>query len=187
MIEVARETLHVGKKFSFERLRVRSARSGAEFSREVVRHPGAVVILPVLDTPAGPKVVMIRNWRLSLGRAILELPAGTIERGEAPEACAPRELIEETGYRAASLTHLTSFWTTPGLTDELMHAFLATGLAPVGQAMELDESMTVEPVSLDGPAGVWDLLDRGQIADAKSILTLLWARRKGLLTGGPLV
>lgn len=187
MIEVGRETLHTGKKFSFERVRVRSSRSGAEFSREVVRHPGAVVILPVLETPEGPRVVMIRNWRLSLGRAILELPAGTIERGEAPEACAPRELIEETGFQARELRPLTSFLTTPGLTDELMHAFLATDLSPVGQAMEVDENMTVEPVPIDGPGGVWDLIDRGEIADAKTLLTLLWARRRGLLTGGSVV
>lgn len=187
LTELSRELLHAGKKFSFERVRVRSSRSGAEFSREVVRHPGAVVILPLLETPDGPRVVMIRNWRLSLGRAILELPAGTIERGEAPAACAPRELIEETGYRAQHLAPLTSFLTTPGLTDELMHAFLATGLAPVGQAMEPDESMTVEPIALSGPGNVWDLIDRGEISDAKTLLTLLWARRARLLPEGPKV
>lgn len=176
---VSRELLHRGKKFDFERLSVRHP-SGRTVQREVVRHPGAVVIVPLL--PNG-HVVLIRVFRIALERPSIECCAGTIERpatgpGEPPEACAARELIEETGYSARTLTPLPPFLTSPGLSNELMHPFVATGLTHVGQRLEEDEHIEV----FDVPAAeALAMVARAQISDAKSMLALLLARDRGLL------
>lgn len=149
--------------------------SGRTVEREVVRHPGAVLIIPVL---ASGEVVLIRNYRISLGMTILECPAGTLEPPEAPETCAARELIEETGYRAATMIPLGWFYTTPGLTDEKMFVFVAKDLTPVGQDLEDDECITVSPVGVED---AFTMIEQGEIRDAKSMLALLLARRRGLI------
>src|SRR5437867_5841802 len=136
-----RTILHRGRKFDLEMVELPGP-GGRTLKREVVRHPGAVVILPILDPG---RLVLIRNQRPALGKEIWELPAGTLDPGEAPEACAKRELIEETGYKAASLTPLGRFYTSPGFSDELMFAYAAAGLTHVGQALEEDEHLTVHP------------------------------------------
>lgn len=169
-----RRLLHHGVKFDLEEVEFAGA-GGRLVRREVVRHPGAVVILPVLDDG---RIVMIQNERPSLERAIYELPAGTLEPPEPPEACAARELIEETGYRAATFTPIGRFYTSPGMSDELMHAFLATGLNHVGQDLEEDERLTVVPVAADRAL---EMIDSGGLLDGKSILTLLLAGRQGLI------
>jgi len=175
--ELARSTIHRGKKFDFQEVTLQTA-TGATITRQCVRHPGAVVLLPLLQTAQGPAVAFVRNERFSVGIALLELPAGTREPAEAPEVTAARELIEETGYRAATLTPLARFYTTPGMTDELMWAYLATGLSHVGARPEEDEAL--ELVIL--PASVaFDAARRGELLDAKSILTILLAHAKGLL------
>lgn len=148
---------------------------GKTVRREVVRHPGAVVILPVLDDG---RVVLIKNERPSLERAIYELPAGTMEPPEPAEACASRELVEETGYRAATIVPLGRFYTSPGMSDELMWSFLAKGLIHEGQKLEEDERVTVWPVAADR---AYQMVDEGELLDGKSMLTLLLARRKGLV------
>ncbi|HMN40015.1 MAG TPA: NUDIX hydrolase [Phycisphaerales bacterium] len=193
----ARSLLHRGKKFDFELLTVQRP-SGKTLQRENVRHPGAIVVVPILDTEhAGnpprsggvPRsVVLIRNFRISLQQPLLECCAGTIERprladgsfgpGEAPELCAARELIEETGYQAAKLHALGWFYTTPGLTDEQMFAFAATGLTHVGQKLEEDESIEVEVVPA---ARAVELVASGELRDAKSMLAILLAQRAGFL------
>ena len=169
-----RRLIHKGRKFDFEMVNVRMP-SGQTVEREVVRHPGAVVIIPVLDSG---EIALIRNFRLALETTLLECPAGTLEPPEPPETCAARELVEETGYRAATIVPLGWFYTTPGLTDEKMHAFLARGLEPVGQDLQEDECITVSPVAADE---AFAMIDRGEITDAKSMLALLLARRRGLL------
>jgi ADP-ribose pyrophosphatase len=177
MTEVARTTIFKGAKYDFEQVTLRTP-AGKTIQRQCVRHPGAVVILPLLETPAGPAVIFVRNQRFSIGGALLELPAGTREHGEVPALTAGRELIEETGYRAATITPLIRFYTTPGMTDELMWAYAATGLTHVGQALEEDELLVPEVV----PAG--EALRRamaGEIEDGKSVLTLLLARARDLL------
>jgi ADP-ribose pyrophosphatase len=174
-----RTLIHKGAKFDFEALTVHPA--GAEpFTREIVRHPGAVVVLPLLADPAGgePRVVLIRNTRWALERELWELPAGTLEPPEPPEVCAVRELEEETGYIAGSIVPLGSFYTTPGMTDELMRAFLATDLTESAQALEPDERIVVEPTPL---SRALEMLDRGELADAKSMLAVLLALRQNLL------
>ncbi len=175
--ELGRTTIHSGKKFDFQEVTLRTAH-GTTISRQCVRHPGAVVILPILATPAGPAVAFVRNERFSVGKAILELPAGTREPGEAPDLTAARELVEETGYRAATITPLARFYTTPGMTDELMWAYLASGLSLVGARPEEDEAL--ELVTLPTAEAI-EAATQGRLLDAKSILTILLAHANGLL------
>lgn len=169
-----RRLIHRGKKFSFEMVTVRLP-GGAVVEREVVRHPGAVLIIPVLDSG---ELVLIRNYRIALGVSLYECPAGTMEPPEPAAECAARELVEETGYRAATIEPLGWFHTTPGLTDERMHVFLGRGLTPVGQDLEEDESISVEVVGVERAMA---MIDGGEMTDAKSMLALLTARRRGLI------
>lgn len=177
--KVIRHLLHKGAKFDFERLEVESTRPGETLSREIVRHPGAVVILPILEGSGGPpRVVLIRNWRISLERWVYELPAGTLEQGEQPADCAARELEEETGYAAGDIRPLAAFYTSPGLSDEAMHAYIARQLTPVGQRLEVDERVTVHPVPV---VEAFAMIDSGELRDAKSMLCLEMARRRNLV------
>jgi ADP-ribose pyrophosphatase len=175
---IDRTLLRRGTKYDVELLSTHD-RQGKSYTREVIRHPGSVIVLPILQSPGAlPRVVLIENFRITLEASILELPAGTRSLGEDPDVCAGRELTEETGYQATSLTPLTDFFTAPGLTDERMHAFVATGLTPVGQRLELDEDIRV----LDLPVSdAMNLALSGQLKDAKSALVLLLARARGFL------
>jgi len=171
---IERTVLCRGSKFDFERLAFETD-AGERIEREMVRHPGAVVVVPVLDDG---RIVLIRNRRIVVGTTLWELPAGTLEADEDPARCAARELAEETGYRARTVDFLGSFYTTPGLTDELMRAWAARGLEPVGQALEPGEEIEVRPVPRDE---AMRMLDDGDLMDAKSMLALLLADRRGLL------
>jgi ADP-ribose pyrophosphatase len=170
--EVGRTLLHRGRKFDFEMVEFTGA-DGKRIRREVVRHPGAVVVLPVMDDG---RIVLIRNHRASVDQELWELPAGTLAAGEEPAACAGRELEEETGFAAGRLEPLGRFYTSPGLSDELMWAFLATGLRHVGQRLEEDERLTVHVMGLDT---VREMIERGDVVDGKTILTVLLADRRG--------
>lgn len=134
--------------------------------RELVVHPGAVTIVPLLDAAT---VVMIRNYRFSVGRELLELPAGTLEPPEPPLECAGRELEEETGYRAARLQPLCEFYTSPGFTNEHMYVFVATGLTRTSQRLQESEQIRVQTMPLaDALAATAD----GRIVDGKTIAAL---------------
>ncbi|MDX2115067.1 MAG: NUDIX hydrolase [Planctomycetota bacterium] len=175
-----RRVLHRGKKFDLEMVSFRG-RSGETVEREVVRHGGAACILPLLPAEEGggvARIVMVRVFRVSLGAEHLELPAGTMDKGEEPARCAARELEEETGYRAGELVSLGWFHTTPGMTDERMHAFVARGLEYKGQDLEEDEALAVAEIEVPKVLG---MLDRGEITDGKTIATLALALRRGLL------
>lgn len=172
-----RTLLHRGRRFDFE-IVAYPGPDGATIRREVVRHPGAVLILPVHDDGA---VTLIRNFRIAVGERLYELPAGTLEPPEPPRDCAARELLEEAGLSARSIEPLIDFYTTPGLTDERMHAFIATGLSASSQRLEPDEQIEVHTVPADEALR---MIADGRILDAKSILALLIARDRGLL-GGP--
>jgi ADP-ribose pyrophosphatase len=141
--------------------------SGRASTREVVEHPGAVAVLPVLDDG---RLVLVRQFRYAVGRALLEVPAGTREPGEADEATARRELREETGYEAAALEPLARYYISPGWCTEELVAFRATGLRQAGARPELDEALEVVVVE---PADVTRLIAGGEIGDAKTITTLL--------------
>lgn len=181
-----REVIHKGRKFDFERVNL-APRGETPVWREVVRHPGAVCILPLLrDGYSGEdRVVMIRNHRFAIGgtdgSTLWELPAGTREPGEPAETTAKRELIEEAGYEAGSIEPLLSFYTTPGMTDERMDAMLATDLTEVGQRLEEDERIEVR---VFGAAETMAMIDRGEILDGKTVTTLLFAARKALMRVG---
>lgn len=156
--------------FSTERFTVEqrvSPGSGDEpIVREVVVHPGAVVILPILDDG---RIVMIRNHRIAVGWELWELPAGTREPGEEPIETAGRELEEETGFHAGRLSPLIEFYSSPGFCTELMHTFVATDLSPVGQRLEPGERIVVETLSTDE---VQRRLVAGEFKDGKTIAVL---------------
>jgi ADP-ribose pyrophosphatase len=175
---VHRQVIHQGAKFAFERVTLQGT-DGKTLSREVVRHPGAVVVVPILETSSGNQLVFIRNWRVAIEDWLVELPAGTLERGEDPAACAARELEEETGYQAATIEPLGRFYTSPGLSDELMWAYAATGLRNVGQKLEPDERVIVHPVGVDRAL---QMIGSGELTDGKSIAVVLLAKERGLLT-----
>lgn len=160
-----RKVLLKAARFNVERLEYDVPGHGL-VQRELVVHPGAVTIVPVLDRQT---VVMIRNYRFSVGAELLELPAGTLEPPEPPEACAARELEEETGYRAERLEPLCRFYTTPGFTNEHMHVFVATGLVKTRQQLDKTEQIRVETLPLtEALAATVD----GRVLDAKTIAAL---------------
>ncbi len=145
---------------------------GGETVREVVRHPGAVVIVPVR---ADGCVLLVRQFRYAVGETLLELPAGTLHPGEDPLDCARRELAEETGRTAARWRPVARFFSAPGFCDEVLHCFLATELAPaVGAHPDEDENIEVVPAPL---ADAERLIARGEVRDAKSLVGLLLALR----------
>lgn len=147
--------------------------SGRDMIREVVRHPGGVVAIPVLDDG---RLILVRQFRYPLQKFILEFPAGKLEGKRSPLENIMRELEEETGYSAREMRFLCSFFTTPGFCDEVIHLFLATGLAPVGQRLEEGEHITLEPYSLEE---CLRMIASGEIEDAKTILGILWYRQMG--------
>ena len=156
-----------GVKFAVDLVQV-ATHGGGTVQRELVVHPGAVVILGVLDDG---RIVLIRNRRFAIGQTLLELPAGTLEPGEDPAVCAGRELIEETGYEASRIEPLCRFFTSPGICTEEMHAFVATGLRHVGQALEETEHITVVPTP---PEEVLRMIQHNEIRDGKTIATVLF-------------
>jgi len=139
--------------------------------RETVRHPGAVTIVPLF---ADGRVCLIRNFRLSVGTTLVELPAGTLEPGEPPLATASRELQEETGYRADSIEAVSEFWMSPGILDERMYLYLARGLTPGETHLDATEEIDTLIATWDDALG---MIDHGQIQDAKSIAGLLQVDR----------
>jgi len=146
---------------------------GSTGELEIVRHPGAAAVVPVLSDPAAtdPTILMLRQFRYATGGTLWEVPAGTLAPGEEPEACARRELEEEAGVRAGQLERLTSIWTTPGFTTETIHLFWAAELTATQSAHERDEFIEVVPRPL---SAVLDDIRRGEIRDAKSIVALLY-------------
>ena len=163
----SREVLLETALFKVARLSF-EATDGGEVIRDVIEHPGAAVILPLLDDG---RVVLIRNVRHTVGKVLWELPAGTLEAGEAPDACAAREVEEETGYRAGSLAPLTEFFASPGILNERMYGFLATDLVQTSQSLDDDEEIEVFPIP---QWQVRDMLKDGHIEDAKTITLLLY-------------
>lgn len=142
-------------------------RGGGTHRREVVEAADAVVILPLMDNG---DVVLIRNERFAVQDTLWELPAGTVEAGESPDDCAPRELVEETGYRAERVEKLAEFFPTPGFCTELLHAYRATGLTFVGQDLDETEKITAQVVAWDE---AMRMVRDNVIRDAKTIATLL--------------
>lgn len=171
---LSREVLYQGRVIDLVVERVEYA-PGREALREVARHPGGAVAVPILDDGC---VLLVTQFRYPFGRPMTELPAGKLAPGEEPRACAGRELAEETGYDAGSLEHLITMYSTPGFCDEQLHIYLARDLRcrPEGPRREEGEgSMTVEAVPF-GEAVARAL--RGELPDAKTIVGLLLAERR---------
>ena len=145
--------------------------NGTLLDLDIVHHPGAAAVVPFVSDR---EVLLIRQYRHAVGGMILEVPAGKLDNGEAPEVCAARELQEEAGQRPGRLVPTGAIWTTPGFCDERIHLFAAFDLAPVARSPEDDELIEVVRVSLhDALRLVW----RGELSDAKSALALVYAAR----------
>lgn len=160
------ETVFEGKIVTV-RVDAVSLANGVKAVREVVEHRPAVAIVPFDDDG---QVILVSQFRYPVGEQLLEVPAGIIEEGETPEQCADRELQEEIGYRAREMRSLGSFWTAPGFSDELMYAFVATGLEPSRLEPDEDEDITVVRVPV---SRVREMIDAGEIRDSKTIAALL--------------
>ena len=163
---LASKLLHEGRHFSFLRDEVELP-NGYRTFRDVVRHPGAVAIVPVL--PDG-RVVMVRQYRYAAGKELLEIPAGTLEPGEPVLDCARRELLEETGYEAGKLKPLLSCYMAPGYSSEVIHFFVASDLREAVGEAEPDEEIAVERLE---PEEVVRMIAENVIEDAKTIIGVL--------------
>ncbi|MFZ7945132.1 MULTISPECIES: NUDIX hydrolase [Bacillaceae] len=139
--------------------------NGKQAKREIIKHPGAVAILAITNDN---KIVVVEQYRKALERTIVEIPAGKLEKGEEPEVCARRELEEETGYECKSLELLTSFYTSPGFADEIVHVYLAKGLKKKENAASLDEDefVNLEELTLEE---AFQYVKEQKIYDAKTI------------------
>ena len=148
--------------------------TGRITTREVVEHPGSVAIVGVTTDDY---VLLLRQSHHTIGRALLGIPAGTLEPGETPEACARRELEEETGYRAGRLNQLASYYTSPGYTNEQMTIFHADDCEPAGGEIDPDELIRVTPMPI---TDISHLLEAGpeQLQDAKTLIGLLLLLRQ---------
>ncbi|MDX9871896.1 MAG: NUDIX hydrolase [Clostridia bacterium] len=143
--------------------------TGKTSTREILLHPGAVVVAALTEEQ---EIVMVRQYRYAAGQILLELPAGKLEAGEDPLECARRELSEETGFEAEEWEKLTEFYTAPGYTNEMMHLYLARGLQEKKAHPDTDEVIEYEKIPLARLQEA--LLETGGIKDAKSIIGLFW-------------
>jgi ADP-ribose pyrophosphatase len=170
---MARTIVHKGRKIQVA-VDESPGRDGQIVRRDVVLHPGAVAILPLLD--AG-RVCLLRNERPNVGETLWEIPAGTLEPGEPIEQAAVRELAEETGYRAGRLRQIHAFYPSPGVLSERTHLFVAEDLTPGEMRLEADES--IEPRIVEWEQAFAWCLD-GTIRDAKSLVAImLWNQLRG--------
>lgn len=168
------ERLHTGRIVNLDLDTVRFP-DGSTGRLEMIRHPGASAVVPLLDpvTERDPRVLLIRQFRHAAEDYIWEIPAGRLDPGESPEQCAGRELEEEAGMRAGRLDRLTTIYTTPGFTDERIHLFLASDLRPGAHAREADEFLEVETRRW---SEVMELVRAGGIVDAKTLVCLMFVQ-----------
>lgn len=148
---------------------------GSEGELEIVRHAGAAAVVPLLGSPEDedPELLLVHQYRYASGGYLYEVPAGMPHGPDEPwEACARRELEEETGYRAGELRYLTRIYTTPGFSDEVIRIYVATDLAPGRQRRDDDEFMELAPFRL---SRILQMLRDGEIVDGKSVAALLYA------------
>lgn len=168
---VEKQTLYNGKKIRLELHHLESDETQTRYIREVVVHPGAVVVIGFLPDD---HILLIRSRRYAVGQILIELPAGTLEKGEDPINCAGRELLEETGYLAGRLVAIGNFFTSPGILSEKMYAYAAYDLEHQQQALEDGEEIELMPTRLDIAIR---MIKDGQIHDGKTIAALLMYER----------
>ncbi|HLS65524.1 MAG TPA: NUDIX hydrolase [Pseudogracilibacillus sp.] len=145
---------------------------GKTSSREIVKHPGAVAIIPVTNEN---EIIFVEQYRKPLERSIVEIPAGKVERNEAPEVTAKRELEEETGYTTNELKYITSFYTSPGFADEIIHLYYTNTLSKLEKRVKGDEDEFVEIVTLTLEEAEQYIREK-KIYDAKTMYALLYLR-----------
>lgn len=155
------EIIYSGRVFDLTLARIREG--DVEYRREIIRHRGSAVIVPVFDDLS---VALVRQYRHAAGEDLLEIPAGALEEGESPLIGAKRELEEEIGVTARSWEKLTAFYVSPGFLDELMHVFLASDFTETAQRLDADEFLRVERYSFDS---LLEMIRSGEIRDAKTI------------------
>jgi len=173
--KIGGERIYQGKILDLEVDRVRMP-SGNEATREVVRHRGAVVVLPLHEDR---RIEFVRQYRYPMEEVLLELPAGKLDPGEEPIVCAGRELAEETGWKPVEIHELGSFYTTPGFTDEVLHAFIATPLEPAPDvAQDPDEAIDNVTMTIEEAL---DACRDGTIRDSKTLATILLAQLRGFI------
>ncbi len=165
--KVRSRLLHRGRHFSFYQDEVELP-EGRRTVRDIVRHPGAVAILPVLPDR---RIVLVKQYRYATRKMLLEIPAGTLEPGEQPLECARRELREETGYEAGEMVNLLSCFMAPGYSSEAIHFFIARGLKEVGNDLEQDEEIEIETLMLEEAV---NKVEENGIEDAKTVIGILY-------------
>jgi len=144
--------------------------NGKTASREKITHPGAVAIVPVID---GDELLLVRQYRYPVNDTTIEIPAGKLDKGELPENCAKRELAEEVGAVNGDISLLTSFYTTPGFCDEILHLFIATNFTIADNSPDEDEFLDIIRIKIK-TALSW--IKEGKIKDSKTIIGILMAR-----------
>ena len=171
--QVATRRAYTGRVIDLDVDRVRFP-DESEGELEIVRHPGASAVVPFLSDPLGPdpQVLLLRQYRYAAGGFLYEVPAGRLNAGEEPAACAHRELAEETGCRAERMDHLFTMYTTPGFTDEKIHLYMAVGLTQGAHHRDADEFIELKPMPM---SAALTMIERGEIQDAKTALALLYA------------
>lgn len=170
---VASHRIYTGKVVSLDVDQVRFP-DGSTGELEIVRHAGAAAILPFVSDPAGndPQIMLLKQYRYAVDGYLYEIPAGKLEEGEDPHACAVRELCEETGCSAQRIEHMFTTYTTPGFTDEQIHTFMAVGLTRGEPHAEKDEFFEIQTVTL---SRALHMIQQGDIRDAKTALAILYA------------
>ncbi len=168
-----KQLIHKGKFLEYHLDHVQLP-NGRTSTREYLRHPGAVAAVPLL--PDG-RIIMVRQFRYPIGQALLEIPAGKLDPGEEPLECVRRELSEEIGFEPRTIIHLTSIWTTPGFTNEIIHLYLAKDLISLQRELDFDEFL--EPVYMTREE-IFALLDNAQVVDGKTALALSYIERHQL-------
>lgn len=158
--------LHKGRHFNFKTDEIQLP-SGKTTTRDIIDHPGAVAIVPILDDG---RVLLVKQYRYTTGKELLEIPAGTLEKGEAPDNCARRELKEETGYTAGSMKKILAMYMAPGYSNEVIHLYFATALKAGEPRAEEDEDISLEVYSADE---LLDGIEKNTIEDAKTIAGVL--------------
>ncbi|CUB21554.1 ADP-ribose pyrophosphatase [Bacillus safensis] len=151
--------------------------NGKQGKREIIKHPGAVAVIARTDEN---KIILVKQYRKALERAIVEIPAGKLEKGEEPAHTALRELEEETGYTTQQLQKLTAFYTSPGFADEIVHIYLADQLAPLEEKRELDEDEFVEVMEVSLEEAL-HLIEEQHIYDAKTAYAIQYLQLQEVL------
>jgi ADP-ribose pyrophosphatase len=164
------DLIYQGRIFSLVKENI-TLQNGVTTNLDIIRHPGASAVVPILKNH---RVILIRQYRHALNSFIWEIPAGTLDENEMPLQCAKRELREETGFSADDWKKLGEITPVPAYSDERIHIFMATDLAPAEQKLDRDEIINIHPVKL---VDAVEMIYRGEIQDSKTISALLMARR----------